>query len=277
MKKIIFSLLLLPVLILLSSCSSPPELEEIYDSAVSLIEASHEINEIFFGEGLPCYPRIVALTDQTLSYSEEYDTYYLVFEDEREGELVMYFDKTSNKYKFARILKAAELTGGEGEPIFIDEASGAYLFAVDYTEEKPEYVYDEDDIDGYNVVRMDAKYLSIEEIKTAAEQVYSADYLRGVYQAAFDGLSSGALTSGGVVGARFYEQGYLLRQAEDIKPLITEKRIYDYSTMKIVRPSSAKYVNISIDSRLPGSDEVTKIRLSLTLANGRWYLDTPTY
>ncbi len=276
MKKIIFATLLLPILTLLS-CSSPPELEEIYDSAVNLIEASHEINEIFFGKGLPTYPRIVALTDQTLSYSEEYDTYYLVFEDEREGELVMYFDKASGSYKFARIVKAADLTGNEGEPIFIDQASGSYLFAIDYTEEKPEYVYDEDDIEGYNVVRIDAKYLSIEEIKNAAEQVYSADYLRGVYQAAFDGLSSGALTSGGVVGARFFEQGYLLRQAENIKPLITEKRIYDYSTMKIVRPSSAKYVNISIDSHLEGSDEITNIRLSLTLANGRWYLDTPTY
>lgn len=262
----------------LVSCSKAPELGDIYDRVVSLIEASYEINVIFFGDGLPTYPRVTSVYDQTLTYSEKYDVYYYVFEDEKQGRLVMYFDNDSGKYKFARIVKASDVKESDGTPIFYDEESGVYLFATEYTEQKPEYVYDdENDIAGYNVVRMDAKYTSIDEIKNAAEKVYSNDYLEGVYQAAFEGLSSGSVSRGGVVGARFIEDGYLLRQSTEIKSYITAKRIYDYSTMKIVRPSNGKYVNITIDSHLEGSDEILNVRLSLILQNGQWYLDTPTY
>ena len=44
----------------LSSCASkgdPPPLEEVYDRIVRVVEASHEINVLLFGEGLPVYPR----------------------------------------------------------------------------------------------------------------------------------------------------------------------------------------------------------------------------
>lgn len=267
--------MLIPVL---SSCSKAPEVDQIYERVVTLIEESHEINEIFFGEGLPTYPRVTLLTDRTLTYSEKYDVYYLVFMDESGAELCMYFDKETNRYKFARIVDAADVKETDGTPVFHDEASGVYLFATEYTEEEPEYVYDEtEDIQGYFVVRADAKYLSIEEIKDAAEKIYSKDYLKGIYQAAFDGLSSGSVSSGGVVGARFIEHGYLLRQAEKAKSYITKKRIYDYSTIKIVRPSNGEYINISIDSHLEGSDEILNVRLSLILQDGQWYLDSPTY
>ena len=39
------------------SCSQPPELSEIKDSIVTLIESSYEVNDLFFGEGLPTYER----------------------------------------------------------------------------------------------------------------------------------------------------------------------------------------------------------------------------
>lgn len=62
MKKIITSLLavcLLLSVISLSSCaqSAPPPLEEVYDELVDVIEASHEVNVLLFGAGLPVYPR----------------------------------------------------------------------------------------------------------------------------------------------------------------------------------------------------------------------------
>lgn len=63
MKKRILSLLLalwllLTSLLPMSSCATkPPELEQVYDRLVSLIEASHEINVVMFGAGLPVYPR----------------------------------------------------------------------------------------------------------------------------------------------------------------------------------------------------------------------------
>lgn len=60
--KRIFSLLLAAVLsgglLTFSGCSSrAPELEDIYDRAVELIEASYELNVIFYGAGLPYYDR----------------------------------------------------------------------------------------------------------------------------------------------------------------------------------------------------------------------------
>ena len=43
----------------LPSCASkgePPALEEVYDRLVRVIEASHEVNVLLFGAGLPVYP-----------------------------------------------------------------------------------------------------------------------------------------------------------------------------------------------------------------------------
>lgn len=45
----------------LASCSSsmgvPPDIEEVYDRIVEVVEASHEVNVLLFGAGLPIYPR----------------------------------------------------------------------------------------------------------------------------------------------------------------------------------------------------------------------------
>ncbi len=63
MKKRIFSLclaifLVLTVLSSASACASkPPELEDVYDRLVYLIESAHEVNVVMFGAGLPVYPR----------------------------------------------------------------------------------------------------------------------------------------------------------------------------------------------------------------------------
>ena len=63
MKRILT--LLLAVLMLvgsavgLASCSKEPapELDDVYDRLVQVIEASHEVNVLLFGAGLPVYPR----------------------------------------------------------------------------------------------------------------------------------------------------------------------------------------------------------------------------
>ena len=45
----------------LSACSAsyaePPDIDEVYDRLVEVIEASHEVNVLLFGAGLPVYPR----------------------------------------------------------------------------------------------------------------------------------------------------------------------------------------------------------------------------
>ena len=64
MKKILTLLLALILLagsaLGLASCSaseSAPELDTVYDRLVQVIEASHEVNVLLFGAGLPVYPR----------------------------------------------------------------------------------------------------------------------------------------------------------------------------------------------------------------------------
>ncbi|HHT53365.1 MAG TPA: hypothetical protein GX011_00290 [Clostridiales bacterium] len=191
-RKIAVIPALTTALLLLTSCSRPPELSEIYDEVVSLIEASYEINEIFFGRGLP--------TDEGQS-----------------------------------------------------------------------------DLPGYSLVRVDAKFKSIDEIKAATALVYSEDYREGLYEVAFGGVASFTPGAHSVVKARFIEHNGRLRQDSNTKALISAKRIYDYSSMKIVKPSNARNVNISIDSHLEGSGEILNITLSFVFEDGRWLLNSPTY
>ena len=63
----------------LASCSQPPELDAVKDEFVALIEASVEVNNIFFGEGLPTYKR--AEGDGNLIYLEEHKAYYTFITD----------------------------------------------------------------------------------------------------------------------------------------------------------------------------------------------------
>ena len=64
MRRIVslFLVLLLPgsLVVSASSCGSkgePPALEEVYDRIVEVVDASHDVNVLLFGAGLPVYPR----------------------------------------------------------------------------------------------------------------------------------------------------------------------------------------------------------------------------
>ncbi len=63
MKKILISIVALQLLVLslvpLSSCSRgpAPDVEEVYDRVVEVLEAAHEVNVLMFGAGLPVYER----------------------------------------------------------------------------------------------------------------------------------------------------------------------------------------------------------------------------
>ena len=64
MKRIgrIFLILLILLTVIMSSCCDAgrepaPEMDEVYDRLVQVIEASHEVNVLLFGAGLPVYPR----------------------------------------------------------------------------------------------------------------------------------------------------------------------------------------------------------------------------
>ena len=212
LKMFLSIILVLCVLACMTSCGKAPKLEEVEDRFKSLIEASYELNDIFWGDGLPTY--------------------------ERGGE----FDK---------------------EHMLYDGESGEYIL--------------------YEYVTSDSKYLMVDTIKAAAEQVYSKNYLNGVYTMLFDGYADDN-NGGNLVTARYLEnQDWLLKYIDsEINSfnLLKEAghRRYDMESMRIVRPSTAKYVNVEIDSYLlEDENEKMTVRLRFVLQDGEWFLDSPTY
>lgn len=209
MIKRIFAAILAAALLsaLLCSCSSTTIGEdEAKAIAEELIAGSLEINEIFFGEGLP-----------TDTESEAIRSYYGI--------------------------------------LGIDIDSELYL-----------------------PVSADARFTSIDGIKAAALEVYSADYCDYLFDMAFDGFAG---EGGDVVFARYIEQYDLLTVYSEIVPLTDGVRSFDYSSI-VIKKLASDYVLLTIDSSLGGAPSES-ILLKLvrekrpdSLSFG-WYLDTPTY
>ena len=211
MKRIICCALILVLALTTAACgASAPDLGEVKDELKSLIEASYEINEIFFGEGLETYAR-----------GGEYDKEHLL-----------------------------------------------------YSENDEEFAY-------YEYVITDAGYYYTDHVKWAAEKVYTAEYLAGVYTMAFDGYADE--NTGKVTTARYLDaNGWLMRYAfgenDPFDQLDGKKRRYDFDSMEIVKPYSAGYVNLSSDSDLEGNEsDVLTITLHFKKTADGWRLDSPTY
>ena len=209
--RIIFSIpILISVMIGSTGCANrAPKLEEIYDRVVELVEASYELNEVFYGDGLPYYDRNLSV------YESLYSNYT----------------------------------------------------TVGYTKD-------------YHIVSSNAKYHSIDEIKMAAEKVYSSSLLEeAVYPSVFDGLMVSDAGSGSHYSAARYiednEDLYILMEEEDAyhpTPLI-----YDYATMKIIRPSNATEVLITMNAwEEDKPDQVFEMRLSIINEDGVWLLNKLT-
>ncbi len=206
MKKL-FSVILLSLLVTtLTSCTKAPLLEDYKDEMVALIEASYEINDIFFGEGLPTY--------------------------ERGGD----FDKEYHLYG--------------------DDAYAAYEY-----------------------VTQNEKYLFTDQIKWAAEKVYTKEYLDGVYTMMFDGYAD-SLT-GSISTARYLDvNSWIMKYAYgDTDPfnILPGDRRYDLDTIEIVKPYSKTYISVEVDSYLEGDDEILPVTLRFKRTDSGLRLDTPTY
>ena len=202
LAAILASVLSLCAVISMASCqgSSAPELDDVKERLVYLIEESKELNVIFFGKGLPVYRRDSAISER----------------------------KT---------------------------------------------VYASDSINGYDRLNENSEYISIDALKYAAEQIYSKDYLSAVYEGAFEGILTG--NTGAYL--RFYDDGKNLYQNTNLHDFKVNERIYDYSTMEIIAPSSSDYINVTVETYSLGESKRKTVTLSFTFENGNWYLDSPTY
>ena len=349
MKKIlIIALCVIMTALSLTSCSRPPEYSEIEDRLKELIEASYEVNELLFGDGLEVYEKVYE--PEILLYRDASDRiyYYYVIDDEelgkiyaykntdvlyfvssnsqKDGEEYVYLDdngnyyyqieyngsdmekevstyedkKSGQKYYFYVIedenigkvyeyrlqtvkylIRSAEQKSDE-ELIYEDKDKGHFYYYIDYKEKEYELYYTEDTPAGYSYVRVDEKYTSVEQIKEAAEKVYSKQYLEGVSEMLFTGAVVSDDASGSL-GARYYnytdENGTVwFMESDEYQPLIKEKRIYDLSTAKIVRPGNSRFANIEVETYLEGSPEKrVTVKLSIIKQDdGQWYLDSFT-
>lgn len=207
MKKKIFIgilsvLLIISATVTLSSCSGKaPNIDDVNERFVYLIEESKELNVIFFGTGLPIY--------------------------RRDGEL-----------------------------------------------SERQMVYYNDNVSGYNKVLLDnSEYLSIDDIKAAADKIFSDEYLSELYESAFDGIMINDTNA----YVRFYDNTEWLYQNINAGEFSLSERIYDYSTMEIVKPSNSKYVTVSIESYTLKDTKRHTVELTFVYENGDWFLDSPTY
>lgn len=290
MKKLIAGILGLVMLIsVLTGCSKPPEFAEIEARLAELIEASYGVNDVLFGEGLPTYERVLEDTQMNDIYYKNEETgkayYYHYVEDETLGKLLAYRSvAVFGKYSY---LQPQKEPVADKEAVYHDEKDGVYYYAVDYTppqqeEKEYDFYYSEDDPADYDYVRIDAPYTSIDEIKAYAETVYGSEYLKSVYEMLFTGASISDEESG-KLGARYYnyedDTGRVwLMKSNRYQSLIRGKRIFDFSTAKVVRPGNKNFVNIEMETYLEQEPEnrVT-VRISMVYENGNWFLDSATY
>ena len=134
---------------------------------------------------------------------------------------------------------------------------------------------------GYEIVTDYAKFKSEEEIKIAAEKVYSKAYLEDIlYNNAFVGYAIEDGSGGSAIAeARYLDDGeWIYRSTGDKNYLTGGMRIYDYSTMKVISPSNKDACTISITSYLP-NDPTNILNDTIRIVkqdDGLWYLDSFT-
>ena len=286
------------------SCSKAPEYAEIESRFKELVEASYEINKIFFGDGLDTYERVYDPKSSTKvleipNGDGEARKVWYYYTSDTENKIIAYRDSYLKPFSYALQTRealdksdlAAKFPTTEGNAsadyyseLYADTTQGIYCYSIPYEEKHYDLYYSTSDPEDYDYVVFDSGYNGISEIKAAAEKVYSRDYLSDVYEMLFDGATVENATSGVVVmSPRYIEHAddlgtlYLMK-SNTYEPLIKEKRIFDFSTAEIVRKSNRNFVTIQIESYLESSPENRlTVKLTMTKQNGEWLLDSATY
>ena len=308
-KRIILLVLAVALLIssifIIRSCSAPPDYEDIEARFRQLIEDSYEVNVVLFGEGLPTYPHVSDPKSSTeVIHTGEYVTsadgkekerliYYYYTLDE-EDTVVAYRDSYLEDFAYALVAKApmsaeelkAEFPAKDGdnaayyEAIYSNESKKCYCYSIPYEEAHYDFYYTSADDAGYDYVRLDSDYRTVDDIKKLAESVYSLSYTTSIYTSLFDGISSGGV----IMPPKFFETtasngSFLLAQSNTYEPMKVEKRVFLFETAKINKLSSnRKLVRISIDSYLPSNPQkIVESEITIVYENGDWYLNNPTF
>ena len=285
-KKIVIIIICIAVVIL--AClpfvfrSTAPEYSEIEGRFRWLVEESAEINKVLFGEGLPTYERVYDPWENMEVYKPDSKTYiyYCYIQDKQHGEILAYRKGMLEAKQYLRITDTPDpaLTA-----TYTDVENGKYYYLIDGYTEPEQYYYTSESPLNYDYITIESPYHTINEIKQKAELVYSKDYLEN---SVYLGLFSGASASEGLASlyARYIEyydpkdDKTSFMMSNEYAPLITETRVFDFSTAQMVRPSNKKLVSIRIESYLPSNPE-NRVTVTITMVkqNGEWFLDSATY
>lgn len=308
-KRIIVLIVAVALLIcsvfVIRSCSAPPEYEEIDARFRELIDSAYEVNVILFGEGLPVYEHVSdPKTSTSVIHTGEYVTnsngvekerlIYYYYTLETENTVFAYRDSYLKDYTYAvlcdepmseeQLKEKFPIPDGDTAlyytEIYADAEKKQYCYTIPYTEERYDYYYTSADDEGYDYVRLDSGYTTIEDIKEKVESVYSNEYASSIYGSVFDGIASQDL----VMTPKFIvttasNGSMMLAQSNKYGALNVEKRVYLFETAKINKLSSnKKRVTVSIDSYLPSDpDKITTREITIVYQNGNWYLNNPTF
>ncbi len=126
-----------------SACATrgAPKVEDIYDRVVSLVEASHELNTIFYGEGLPVYAADSEYADFThlyfgFTYRDEYEmaTPYAAF-----GSSVEIKNAAEKVYSTAILESTIYPSAFDGYAL--DDGTGDSMFAYSRFYEEDGWIY----------------------------------------------------------------------------------------------------------------------------------------
>ncbi len=295
----------------------PPDLETVRGRFEELLLAAPAVNDIFWGKGLPTYPRITA---EGFSFKDTYgegenaqekNISGMIFTTEEGKTIVAYrawmyfipkgqdggiyydFERNvilsakpddTNYYRFAE--RTATQRPGEAQNAYLTEhlgGDGVYYYSLESFDLNAVFFYTEKDEPYYDYVKESSGYLTTDDIKAVAERVYSRSYLDSVYESIFTGIMVSEYGNG-TLYARYYdyeniEDGsvHLVKSNKD-EGYDLKTWEYDFSTMKMVKKSNATFVTVEVE-RYPAGDPAARetVRHCFALENGQWFLDSPSY
>ena len=262
MKKII--VLLLAVCMCLpafTGCSRPPELDEIKNEIIEILEKSYDVNEMIFGDGLKTEYDLSGVVEEYTDEMKNFETYY---SDEQ-----MYY------YFYSPVVASyMKDTNGDG---------------IEDTEVKQPQ--------------------TVAEIKALIESVYSSSFSSKMFIQLFNDYS--VTTNGRLETIKpRYREDFMTEESEYAQKDVLRKykylkennmnyissrggrTVYDYDTMKIVRPSDRDTVVVELmglyqDYAVKGASgnlhtapdgySWHTVKLVFVKENGAWKLDGASY
>ena len=157
-------IMLLPLLSLMSGCSKAPALDEVRDRVIELVEASHEINELFYGSGLPVYEYGSDEADKMGLYPLDRDVYYEYVKYDAKYRSVSEIKVAAEKVYAKSFLEASVYTtmfigyaeqGISGMNYARYKEEGAFLCQYRYADDEYNYIKGGKRIYDYDTMVMD--------------------------------------------------------------------------------------------------------------------------